>query len=117
MKSELSPTKTQLVFKLEKEPVGFGQVFTQNCEVKIKRTDGPLYLNYEKRAERIVGSYKNLRQEGEMILADIQLAKSLAPIENRFEYAIEGAVIKKNNNGEVESIEISGVGAIMENKS
>lgn len=117
MKSQLSPAKTQLVFKLEKEPNGFNQVFAPNCEVKIKNTDGVLYLNYEKRAERVVGSYKNLRQEGEMILADVQLIESLTSIEDRIEYAIEGAVIKKNDNGEAESIEVRGVGALMENKS
>lgn len=115
MKSQLSPEKTQLVFKLEKEPAGFGQVFVPNCEVKIKNTEGLLYLNYEKRAERIVGSYKNLRQEGEMILADVQLIESLTTIENRFDYAIEGTM-KKNDKGEVTSIEVRGVGALMDNK-
>ena len=109
--------KTELVFKLEKEPKGFGQVFAQNCNVKIKNTYGLLYLNYEKRAERVVGSYKNLRQEGELILADVELFEKLRVIENRLEYAIEGAISRKNEKGEVEAIEIRGVGALMEFRS
>lgn len=117
MKSELSPAKTQLVFKLEKEPNGFNQVFAPNCEVKIKNTEGLLYLNYEKRAERVVGLYKNLRQEGEAILADVMLNESLSPIEFRFDYAIEGAISKRNDKGEVESVEVLGVGVLMDNKS
>lgn len=108
--------KTELVFKLEKEPTGFGQVFAQNCKVKIKNTEGLLYLNYEKRPERVVGSYKNLRQEGEMILADVQLFEKLRVIEDRIEYAIEGAISQKNDKGEVEAIEVKGVGALMDNK-
>lgn len=109
--------KTKLVFKLEKEPAGFSQVLSEKCKVKIKNTEGLLYLNYEKRAERVVGSYKNLRQEGELILADVELKDQLKTIEGRFEYAIEGSVLAKNDNGEAEEIEVRGVGALMENKS
>ena len=108
--------KTQLVFKLEKEPAGFGQVFAPNCSVKIKKSEGHLYLNYEKRAERVVGFYKNLRQEGENILADVEIFEKLKPVENRFEYSIEGAILEKNTNDEVTSIEVQGIGALMDNK-
>lgn len=108
--------KTELVFKLEKEPKGFGQVFTQDCDIKIKKTEGIFYLNYEKRSERAVGSYKNLRKEGENILADVELFEKLLVIENRIDYAIEGAISLKNSKGEVEAIEIHGVGALMDNR-
>jgi len=108
--------ETKLVFKLEKEPAGFGQVFAQNCDVKIKNTEGLLYLNYEKRAERVVGSYKNLRKEGENILADVELFEKLRVIENRIDYSIEGAISQKNEKGEIEAIEVRGVGALMDNK-
>ena len=93
--------KTQLVFKLEKEPKGFGQVFTQDCDIKIKNTEGLLYLNYEKRSERVVGSYKNLRKDGENILADVELFEKLRVIEDRIDYSIEGAISRKNDKGEV----------------
>lgn len=108
--------KTELIFKLEKNPNGFNEVFAPNCEVKIKNREGLLYLNYEKRAQRIVGSYKNLRQEGEVILADVKLVQSIVSIESRFEFSIEGSVIKHNDSGEVELLEVSGVAAIMDNK-
>ena len=108
--------KTELVFKLEKEPAGFGQVFAQNCKFKVKNTDGLLYLNYEKRPERVVGFYKNLKQEGEVFVADIRLHEQVQAVENRLEYAIEGKIVSKNDKGEVESIEITGLGALMDNK-
>lgn len=108
--------KTELIFKLEKEPAGFGQVFDSNCSVKIKKTEGNLYLNYEKRAERIVGSYKNLRQEGENILADVEIFDKLKVLESRLEYSIEGAILEKNENGEVKSIEVNSVAALMDSK-
>lgn len=108
--------ETKLVFKLEKEPAGFGQVFAQNCDIKIKKTEGILYLNYEKRSERAVGSYKNLRQEGENIVADVQLFEKLRVIESRIDYSIEGAISQKNSKGEVEAIEVHGVGALMDNR-
>ena len=108
--------KTELVFKLEKEPTGFGQVFAQNCKFKIKNTDGLLYLNYEKRPERVVGFYKNLKQEGEVFVADIRLHEQVQAVENRLEYAIEGSILAKNEKGEVESVEITGLGALMDNK-
>lgn len=117
MKSEDKKEKTELVFKLEKEPAGFGQVFAQNCKIKIKNTEGPLYLNYEKRPERVVGFYKNLRQEGEVILADIRLHEQVQGVEHRLEYSIEGAVLAKNDKNEAESVEISGVGALMNSVS
>ena len=108
--------ETKLVFKLEKEPAGFGQVFAQNCDVKIKNTEGLLYLNYEKRSERVVGSYKNLRKDGENILADVEIFEKLRVIESRINYAIEGAISRKNDKGEVEAIEVQGVGALMDNR-
>lgn len=108
--------KTELVFKLEKEPAGFGQVFSPNCKVKIDNKDGQVYLNYEHRIERVVGSYTNLRQEGEVILADVEVFGKLKGLEDRIEYAIEGSIIQKNEKGEVESIRIKGVGALMSNK-
>lgn len=109
--------KTQIVFKLEKEPDGFGQVFAPDCKIDIKNKEGLLYLNYEKRTQRVVGSYKNLRQEGEVILADVELRGDLTPIEHRIGYAIEGAVVKKNNNNEATSIVVKGVGALMDSES
>lgn len=108
--------KTELVFKLEKEPVGYGQVFSPNCKIKIEKTEGTTYLNYENRSERAVGYFKNLRQEGELLLAEVCLYENLKSIEDRIEYAIEGAVIKKNEAGEVESVRIYGVAALMHNK-
>lgn len=107
---------TKLVFKLEKEPDGFNQVFAQNCKFKINSVDGLLYLNYEKRPERVVGFYKNLRQDGEIFIADIRLHEQVKTVEDRLEYAIEGKIVSKNKNGEVESVEITGLGAIMDNK-
>lgn len=109
--------KTELVFKLEREPQGFNQVFAQGCKVNIKNPDGVLYLNYEKRPERVVGFYKNLRQEGELFLADIELHHQVKVVEDRFEYAIEGAVLSKNDKGEAELVDVKGVSAIMHTES
>jgi len=109
--------KTQLVFKMEQKPDGYGQTFAPNCKVKIEKTDGQLYLNYEKRAERIVGHYKNLRQEGELLLAEVELFPHAKSVEDRFEYAIEGGIISKNSSNEVESISVKGVSAVMHFKS
>lgn len=109
--------KDQIVFKLEKEPNGFSQVFAPDCKIDIKNKEGLLYLNYEKRAQRVVGSYKNLRQEGEVILADVELRGDLTPVEHRITYSIEGDVVKKNDNNEAISIVIQGVGALMDSES
>lgn len=108
--------KTQLVFKLEKNPEGFSQTLAADCKVKIDRTEGIMYLNYENRVERAVGRYANLRQEGENILADVELFEKLQPIEERLEYSIEGSVMAKNENDEAKSIRIKGVAALMHNK-
>lgn len=108
--------KTKLVFKMQKNVDGFTQSFAPNCKVSIKSTEGPLYLNYEKRPERVVGFYKNLRQEGEVILADIRLHEQVAKVEDRLDYSIEGVVLQKNDGGDAESIEVRGVSAIMDNK-
>lgn len=108
--------KTELVFKFEKEPSGFGQVFAKNCKFSIKNSDGLLYLNYEKRPERVVGFYKNLKQDGEIFVADIRLHEQVQIVEERLEYAIEGKILTKNEQGEVESVEITGLGALMDNK-
>lgn len=108
--------KTELVFKLEKEPDGYRQVFAQNCKFSIKNSDGLLYLNYEKRQERVVGFYKNLKQDGEVFVADIILHEQVQSVEHRLEYVIEGKILKKDNKGEVESVEITGLGALMDNK-
>jgi hypothetical protein len=102
---------------MEKNPDGYGQTFAQNCKVKIERTEGQLYLNYEKRAERIVGHFTNLRQEGELILADISLLPHAASVESRLEYAIEGGIVSKNESNEVDSLNVKGVSAVMHFKS
>lgn len=109
--------KTELVFKLEKEPNGFNQIFSPNCKIKINKPEGLLYLNYEHRPERVIGYYENLRQDGEVFLADIKLFDNMKVIEHRFEYAIEGYIMKKNEQNEVESIEIKGVSALMYSES
>jgi hypothetical protein len=108
--------KTQRVFKLEQAPDGFSQIFSPNCKITIEKTEGQLYLNYENRNERIVGHYKNLRREGEVFLADIELFDHLKPIENRFEFSIEGSVTSKNDKGEAESVVIKRAAALMHNK-
>lgn len=108
--------KTELVFKLEKEPSGYGKVFAPNCQVKIARTEGLMFLNYENRTERAMGHFKNLRQEGELILADVELFENVKNLEDRFEYAIDGAILKKNENEEVLSVTIKGVAVLMHNK-
>lgn len=108
--------KNQKVFKLEQQPDGFGQTFSPNCEITIEKTEGQLYLNYENRNERIVGHYKNLRREGEVFLADIDLFDHMKPIEGRLEFSIEGSVLKKNEKGEAESVVIKRAAALMPNK-
>lgn len=108
--------KTELVFKLERQPAGYGQTFAPNCRVKIERTEGVMCLNYERRPDRAVGHFKNLRQEGELILADVELFENYRILENRFEFAIEGGIMVKNEYGEVTSVSIKGVAVLMHNK-
>lgn len=103
--------KTQLVFKLEKQPLGYGQTFAPDCKVKILNTKGHVYLDYNRKW--IMGSFENLRQEGEIILADVELFKNNEVIEHRLEYAVEGAYLDKNDKGEITSIAVKGVGALM----
>lgn len=108
--------KTQLVFKLESKPDGMNQAFAPNCKIDIKKTEGEVYLNYENRPERIVGFYKNLRQEGELILADIRLHEQAQTVEDRLEYSIEGSVLSKNEKDEATSVVIIRPAVIMNNK-
>jgi hypothetical protein len=107
--------KTKLVFKLERSPEGFGQIFSPNCNIEIINNKGFVYLNYEKRNSRIMGHFDNLRKEGEVIVADITLFERHIPIEHRLEYAIEGFIVSKNDK-EVTSLKISGIGALMDSK-
>lgn len=109
--------ETKLIFKMEKNPEGFNVTLAPDCKIKIVKEEGQLYLNYEKRAERIVGHFKNLRQEGESILAEVNLLRHAKDVESRFEYAIEGAILNKNEAGEADLIEVRGVAAIMQHSS
>lgn len=107
---------TELIFKLEKNLEGFSFTFAPNCKIEIANTEGNLYLNYENRIERIVGSFKNMRTEGECILADVKLFENLEPIKERLEFAIDGAVLSQNANGEVDHIVANRPAVIMHNK-
>jgi hypothetical protein len=117
MQTKLSEQKTQMVFKIEKNPNGYGQSIASDCKFDIPQKDGLLYLNYEKRPERVVGAYKNLRQEGEVLLADVSLVESLTTIEHRFEYGIDASVLSKNDSGDATSVQVRGVSAIMHSNS
>jgi hypothetical protein len=107
---------TELVFKLEKNPEGFDYTFASDCKIEIRNTEGNLYLNYENRIERIVGSFKNMRTEGECILAEVKLFENLEPIKHRLEFAIDGAILSQNSNGEVDHIVANRPAVIMHNK-
>lgn len=104
--------KTKLVFKFEKEPVGFGQVFSQNCKFILRNTNGSLSVDYKRNIECCIGSYENLRQEGELIFADIFLMEKYSSMEDNLEYTVEGRVLARNFKKEVEEVEIVGVTAI-----
>lgn len=106
--------KTKLIFKLEGEPEGFNAKLSPDCKVKITNKKGPLILNYENR--RIVGSYDNLRLEGEVILADIELNDDLKLMEDRFQYSISGKVLDHNDKNEGNLISVDAAVAIMNNK-
>ena len=103
--------KTELVFRLEKEPNGYRQIFSSKCKIKIVNTKGILYLDYNKRHP--VGSFENLRNSGELIIADIEIWQNFKLLEDRFEYAIEGSITKKNKQNECEEVEIKSVAALM----
>ena len=103
--------KTELIFKIEKEPVGYGQQFSPNCKIHISRDKGILYLDYQRRHP--VGSFQNLRTNGDLVLADIEIFQNFKDIEYRFEYAIDGAIVKKNEKNECEEVEIHSITALM----
>lgn len=105
--------KTELVFKLERSPDGYGTVFAHNCRVDVKSTKGQIYLDNNSRHP--IGSYENLRLEGEVLLADIKVYDKMLPIEERFDYSIVGKVISTNENKECTALEVTGVGALMPN--
>jgi hypothetical protein len=103
--------KTELVFRLENEPAGYGNKFSPNCKIDIKNTKGVLYLDYSKRHP--VGMFENLRSTGELILADVEIFQNFKEVEHRFEYAIEGNILKKNDQNECEEVQINSVGVLM----
>jgi hypothetical protein len=103
-------TKTELVFKLEGEPNGYGQKFAPNCKVDIKADNGFVYLDYNNKY--LMGAFQNLRQEGEVLLADITLFEHHEVISHRLEYSIAGSM-KKNDDGECTHLTVTGVGALM----
>ena len=103
--------KTELVFKLEKEPKGYGQRFVPGCKVTVKNTKGIMYLDYSNRHP--VGTFENLRCDGEQVLADVELFEKFRNLEHRFEYAISGSVKEKNNDGECNEVQIEAVAVLM----
>lgn len=111
--------KTEVVFRLEKEPNVYGNIFSQNCKIEIERTGGTIYLNYENRHDSVVGSFENLRIDNEVVLADIILfdeSLKIKEIQDRIEYAIEGGIVKRSESGEVEHFKIKRVAVLMHNK-
>ena len=105
--------KTELVFKLEREPQGYGVIFSPNCKINIVNTKGVLYLDYNKRHP--VGMFENLRQQGELLMADVEIFENVQSVEHRFEYAIQGDA-KRNENDECIQAEIYSVSALMPSK-
>lgn len=106
--------KSQLLFRLEKQPAGFNAILAPDCKVEIPHKSGQLNLNY---GQSIVGHYDNLRIDGEAIIADIYLDQSLDDgTKNRFEYSISGDVLKTNDKGEANLIRVRSAVAIMSNK-
>lgn len=105
--------KTELVFKLSREPDGYGQLFAPDCVVNVVNTKGILYLEYNSRHP--VGSFENLRCDGENILADIEIFEHFKNIEHRFDYAIGGHVAKQEN-AEAKMVLVHSVGALMKTK-
>jgi hypothetical protein len=102
---------TELVFKLEKEPKGYKHSFAPNCKVNVPNTKGIVYLDYDRR--HAVGTFENLRTDGEVVTADITIFEKMKVIEERFEYAIEGDIIKTNDDQMVEEVSIKGVAVTM----
>lgn len=107
--------KTQLVFKLEKQPQDYNQMFAPNCKVNISNTKGIIYLDYDRR--HAVGAFENLQTNGEIVTADITIFEKMKIIEHRFEYSIEGDIVKKNDDQLIEEISITGVAVTMPSRN
>jgi hypothetical protein len=103
--------KTKLVFKLEHEPKGYGHIFSPKCKIDVVEEKGIVYLDYNKRTP--VGTFENLKNDGENITADVTIFENLQDVEHRFEYSVEGSILKKNESNECEEAKIFGVSASM----
>lgn len=101
----------KIVFKLEKNPKGHTQSFAENCEIQIAKTKGILFLHFNHSWP--IGSFDNLRRDGDTVLADVEIFKNHKIYEDRFEYAISGTVLESNEEGEAKSVRIDGVSALM----
>jgi hypothetical protein len=103
--------KTKLVFKLESEPQGYGLKFSPKCKIDVVEQKGIVYLDYDKRHP--VGTFENLRNDGENITADVTVFENMKEVEHRFDYSIEGSILKKNEADECEEAKIFGVAVTM----
>jgi hypothetical protein len=104
--------KHQVVFKLQNRVAGFHHPFAQNCKINLLKSEGLVYLNYEKTMRSVVGMFENLSVHGgEAITADITYTDNNS-VEKHTHIAIEAFAKKLNEAGEVTEIHVIGLGAI-----
>jgi hypothetical protein len=99
------------IFKLEKEPSGYGRVFSPQCKINVGTTDGIVNLDYDNRHP--IGRFSNLEVNGEVVTADVELVSNGVGLGHRFEYAPLGDLKVDENTKEVVEITVYGVAALM----
>ena len=102
--------KTKMVFKMEKNPKGYNKTFAPDCKIVILNDMGHIFLDYDCR--HTLGEYKNMRQDGETIVADVTLNETGEILQHRLDYGISAKVVA-NEKGECSLIEVYGLSALM----
>lgn len=101
--------KTKIVFRLEHEPAGYGYKFAIDCDFVIRNPEGFVHLDADYR--EVIGSYTNMRRDGEVLVADIELFGHTKETFKSMDYSIAGHVLKRNEKGEVSQCRVSCVNA------
>jgi len=103
--------KQQVVFKLQNRVAGFHHPFAQNCKINLLKSEGLVYLNYQKTMQNVVAMFENLSVHGgEAITADITYTDNNS-VEKHTRISLD-AYVKHNDKNEVSEIYVIGLGAV-----
>lgn len=96
---------TKAVFRPEHEPFGYGRKFAIDCRYDIKSQNG--LILWDNNPRYAVGTFSNLRREGEVFVADVKMFEHAEIPEGELDFSISGHFLGFNENNEASHVRIS----------